>query len=370
MLAGLAAAAPFLLGLLSLAPNRLLSPRPAGLPLTTPVLLSIAVFLLAGLGLALAACRARSLRLAELLAVAMMLALLASAGMAAEALLRDASASARAMPAAGFWMSVLLVCLAGGAAAAGRGAAPSLFWAASLLGGSALLLGGGLESLSLLKEAAARGPEIRAALAQHLALSGGAFLLALLVAGPAALLALRHPRAEAVLMGVANAVQVVPSIALFGLLMAPLGALVAFFPVLRTWGIGGIGPAPAVLGIAAYLLLPLASSFLAGLRLAPPALLEAAAGQGMTDRQILRAVRLPMGAGVMLGGLRLAAVQAVGLATLAALIGGGGLGALIFQGIGQLAADLILLGVLPVVALSLAADALLAGAQTALGARA
>jgi osmoprotectant transport system permease protein len=147
--------------------------------------------------------------------------------------------------------------------------------------------------------------------------------------------------------------------------MAPLGALVALVPGLRAWGIGGIGPAPAVLGVAAYLLLPLAASLLAGLRLAPPALLEAAAGQGLTPRQVLLAVRLPLGAGVMLGGLRLAAVQAVGLATLAALIGGGGLGALIFQGIGQLAADLILLGVLPVVALSLAADALLAAAQAA-----
>ncbi|WP_235035445.1 ABC transporter permease subunit [Roseomonas sp. 18066] len=374
MLAAVAVVAPFALGLLALAPNRLLSPRPAslplGLPLGLPVLLSVALFLLAGLGLVVAALRPRGLRIAELLAVAMLLALLAAAGTGAAALLRDASPAARAMPAAGFWFSFLCICLAGGAAAAGRGAAPSLFWAAALLGGIVLVLGGGLDSLSLLREAAARGPEIRAALAQHLALSGGAFLLALMVAAPAALLALRHPRLEAVLMGAANAVQVVPSIALFGLLMAPLGALVAVFPVLRQWGIGGIGPAPAVLGISAYLLLPLASSSLAGLRLAPPALLEAAAGQGMTPRQILVAVRLPMGAGVMLGGLRLAAVQAVGLATLAALIGGGGLGALIFQGIGQLAADLILLGVLPVVALSLAADALLAGLQTALGRRA
>jgi osmoprotectant transport system permease protein len=83
----------------------------------------------------------------------------------------------------------------------------------------------------------------------------------------------------------------------------------------------------------------------------------------MDERAILRHLRIPLGLGAMLGGLRVAAVQAVGLATLAALVGAGGLGAIVFQGIGQLAADLILLGVLPVVALSLCVDALLAGAQ-------
>ena len=98
----------------------------------------------------------------------------------------------------------------------------------------------------------------------------------------------------------------------------------------------------------------------ATLRVAPDDLVEAARGQGLSPGQVLRRLRLPLGAGVMLGALRLAAVQAIGLATLAALVGGGGLGTVVFQGIGQLASDLILLGVLPILALSLAADAGLA----------
>ncbi|WBV44610.1 ABC transporter permease subunit [Pseudoroseomonas cervicalis] len=369
-LAALAALSPVLLGLLSLAPNRLLSPRPLALPLTAPIGLAGAVFLVACLAMALLARRRALLPWAELAAALAATALLAMAGLGAGVALAEASPSARAMPAAGLWVGLLLLLLGAGAAAAGRGGTPTRFLGLALAGAAALLAGGWLDGLSLVREAAQRGPELRAALAQHLALSGGALALALALALPLGLAALRRPRLEAALLGVANGVQVVPSIALFGLLMPPLAALAAAWPALRAWGIGGIGPAPAVLGIAAYLLLPLSSQLLAGLRVAPPALVEAARGQGMKERQILWRLRLPLGLGVVLGGLRLAAVQAVGLATLAALIGGGGLGALIFQGIGQLATDLILLGVLPVVALSLAVDAALAALQSALEARA
>ena len=87
---------------------------------------------------------------------------------------------------------------------------------------------------------------------------------------------------------------------------------------------------------------------------------------GVGEPKPKRQIRIPLGLGAMLGGLRVAAVQAVGLATLAALVGAGGLGAIVFQGIGQLAADLILLGVLPVVGLSLAVDAALAAVQAVL----
>lgn len=369
-LAALAALSPALLGLLSLAPNRLLSPRPLALPLTAPVGLAGGFFLLACLAMALLARRRSLLPWAEAAAALAATALLAMAGLGAGMALAEASPSARAMPAAGLWVGLLLLLLGAGAAAAGRGGTPTRFLGLALAGAAALLAGGWLDGLSLVREAAQRGPELGAALAQHLALSGGALALALAVALPLGLAALRRPRLEAALLGVANGVQVVPSIALFGLLMPPLAALAAAWPGLRSYGIGGIGPAPAVLGIAAYLLLPLASQLLAGLRVAPPALVEAARGQGMNERQILWRLRLPLGLGVVLGGLRLAAVQAVGLATLAALIGGGGLGALVFQGIGQLATDLILLGVLPVVALSLAVDAALAALQAALEARA
>lgn len=366
LLAAGAALCPFLLGWLSVAPNRLLSPRPAELPMTPAVGPALGLFLLGCLAMLLLARRERLLPWAEAAAALALAALLATAGLGARAALENASPLARAMPAAGTWLSMLLLALAAGSCAAGRGGTPARFLLLSVFGAAALLAAGLLDGLSVVREAAARGGEIRAALGQHLALAGGALALALALAVPLGLLALARPRLEAALMAVANGFQVIPSIALFGLLMGPLAALAAAFPALRGWGVGGIGPAPATLAISAYLLLPLASALLAGLRVAGPGLLDAARGQGLTSRQVLLRLRIPLGRGVILGGLRVAAVQAVGLATLAALIGGGGLGALVFQGIGQLATDLILLGVLPVVALSLLVDALLAALQSAL----
>jgi osmoprotectant transport system permease protein len=366
LLAALAAAMPFLLGWLSVAPNRLVSARPVPLPVM-PAALPLGAFLLCCLGVALLARRQALLPWAEALAGLAFLALLATVGLGAGAALEGASRLARAAPGAGVWFSALALLLAGGCCAAGRGqaagATPLRFLALALPGLAMLVASGMLDPLSLLKEAASRGPELRAAALRHVGLAAGALALAGLVAVPLSVLALRRPRLEAVLMTVANGLQVVPSIALFGLLMAPLAGLAALWPGLRALGVGGIGAAPAVIGISAYLLLPLAAGLLAGLRQAPPELLDAARGQGMDERAILRHLRIPLGLGAMLGGLRVAAVQAVGLATLAALVGAGGLGAIVFQGIGQLATDLILLGVLPVVMLSLCMDAALAALQ-------
>lgn len=369
VLLALAALSPFLLGWLSVAPNRLVSPRPVALPLTPSVWAAVAVFLLSALGAAILARRAALLPWAEALVALAALAMLAATGLGAAAALRDTSSVARAAPAAGVWVGLLLSALAAGCCAAGRGGTPGRF----LLGlglGLALLVGSGtLDALSLLREAASRGAELRGALVEHVFIAAAALLLAALVAVPLSVLALRRPRLEAALMGLANGLQVVPSIALFGLLMAPLAALATAFPALRSLGIGGIGPAPAVLAIGGYLLLPLAAGLLSGLRAVPAPVLDAATGQGLDPSQILWRVRLPLGAGIVLGGVRTAVIQAIGLATLAALIGGGGLGRLVFLGVGQLATDLILLGVLPVVALSLAADAGLAAAQAWLARR-
>jgi osmoprotectant transport system permease protein len=378
LLAALAAALPFLLGWLSIAANRLVSPRPVSLPLHGGTGLGAACFVLGCLGVALLARRRSLLPWAEVMAGLALLALLATLGLGAGAALDGGVRLARAAPGAGVWLAALSLLLSAGCCAAGRGgegsgslgeaagATPSHFLAIAVPGIVLLVASGVLDPLSLLREAASRGPELWAALARHALLAGGALALAGLVAVPLSLLALGRPRLEAALMALANGLQVVPSIALFGLLMAPLAGLAALWPALRGWGIGGIGAAPAVIGISAYLLLPLAAGLLSGLRQAPADILDAARGQGMGEGAILRHIRLPLGAGAMLGGLRTAAVQAVGLATLAALVGAGGLGAIVFQGIGQLAADLILLGVLPVVGLSLCIDAVLAAAQAAL----
>jgi osmoprotectant transport system permease protein len=157
-----------------------------------------------------------------------------------------------------------------------------------------------------------------------------------------------------------NLVQTIPSIALFGLLMAALAWLGAVFPVLPAWGIHGIGLAPAVLALTLYSLLPLVRSVVEGLANVPVAAVESAHAMGMVGRQRLWHVELPLAAPVILSGLKVMLVQTIGLAAVAALIGAGGLGALMFEGLFSSALDLVVLAVAPLVVLAWCAEALFA----------
>jgi osmoprotectant transport system permease protein len=191
----------------------------------------------------------------------------------------------------------------------------------------------------------------------------GALLLALLSGVPLALVARRRACFASVLLGTLNLLQTLPSIALFALLMGPLAWLASALPPLQRLGLGGTGAAPAVLALAAYALLPVVRNTLAGLDGVPPAALDAAHGMGMSARQRLLRVQLPLAWPSLLAGLRMVVVQSIGLATVAALIGAGGLGRFIFLGLGQGANDLVMLGTLAIIALALAADALFQGLQ-------
>src|SRR4030095_158406 len=133
--------------------------------------------------------------------------------------------------------------------------------------------------------------------------------------------------------------------------------LATALPSVRHFGISGIGMAPAVIALVLYSLLPVARSTVAGLGQVPRSVVEAAAGMGLSRTQVLRRVEIPIALPVFLSGVRIAAVQAVGLAVVAALIGAGGLGTLVFQGLASGALDLVLLGVIPVVALAVLVDA-------------
>jgi osmoprotectant transport system permease protein len=155
------------------------------------------------------------------------------------------------------------------------------------------------------------------------------------------------------LFPVLNVLQTIPSIALFGLLIGPLAWLGRQLPGL---GIAGVGLAPALLALSLYALLPVVRGTLAGLQQVPPAVREAARGMGMTPWQIMLQVETPLALPVFLSGLRITTVQAVGLAAVAALIGAGGFGAIMFQGLSASALDQVLLGVLPVVLLALLVD--------------
>ena len=161
------------------------------------------------------------------------------------------------------------------------------------------------------------------------------------------------------ILGALNFVQTIPSIALFGILMAPLAALAAAVPLAAALGIRGIGTAPAMIALFLYSLLPVVANTVVGLGRVSPAAVEAARGMGMTRWQILRGVELPLALPVILTGIRIVLVQNIGLVAVAALIGAGGLGAFVFQGIGQTAIDLVLLGAIPTVALAFSAAVLL-----------
>jgi osmoprotectant transport system permease protein len=217
-----------------------------------------------------------------------------------------------------------------------------------------LLASGALDELSLLKEYANRQDVFHDAAGQHLRIVGAALLPALVIGVPLGLVPTRCPRVSGPLFAVLGIVQTVPSMALFGLLIAPLVWLAQWLP---GWGIRGIGLLPATIALTLYALLPIVHGTASGLRQVPASVLDAAAGMGLTPRQRFWQVQVPLALPVLLAGLRVTAVQLVGLAVVAALIGAGGFGALMFQGLASSALDLVLLGVLPVVMLALVVDA-------------
>lgn len=221
-----------------------------------------------------------------------------------------------------------------------------------------LLFSGQLADLSLLKEYANRHAVFDAALSRHLTLLAGTVLPALMIALPLGVTLFRRSGWQGSVFGVLNVIQTVPSVALFGLLIAPLAGLAQHFPWLGNWGISGIGMAPALITLVLYALLPLVRSVVVGLQQVPHEVRESARGTGMSGWQQFIAVDVPLALPVWLAGLRVVVVQTLGMAVVAALIGAGGFGAIIFQGLLSSALDLVLLGVIPVIALAVVIDAL------------
>jgi osmoprotectant transport system permease protein len=225
-------------------------------------------------------------------------------------------------------------------------AGPALRLAVAVVTSAAILLtaaSGQLDALSLIREYAVRRSAFAGEVLRHCLLVLGAVLPALVIGAPLGLLAARKPNARSPIFAVLNILQTIPSVALF-------------VPLLGALGIGGVGFAPAVLALMLYALLPIVRNTEAGITGIDPAVVETATGMGFTARQILWRVELPLGLPVFLAGLRIVLVQAIGLAVVAALIGAGGLGSFVFEGLGQDAADLVLLGALPAILLALAAD--------------
>jgi len=223
----------------------------------------------------------------------------------------------------------------------------------------AALGSGFFDDLSIMREYAVNATRFAREARQHLALALGSLAAAAIVALPLGVICHRAPRLQAAVLGTLNVVQTIPSIALFGILMAPLAALAAALPALAALGVSGIGTAPAVIALFLYSLLPIVANTVVGLARVDAAAVDAAHGMGLTDWQTLRQVELPLALPTILTGIRIVLVQNIGLVTIAALIGGGGFGAFVFQGIGQTAIDLVLLGAIPTVVLAFSAAVVL-----------
>jgi osmoprotectant transport system permease protein len=193
---------------------------------------------------------------------------------------------------------------------------------------------------------AALASEILQRSGEHLLLVALSVGLALLIALPLGLTLQGRPRLLRLALALTNILQTIPSLAIFGLLLT--------VPLL-----GGIGPVPAVVALTLYALLPLLRGLVTGLQQVPAGLLEAGRALGLSSAQVLRHVQLPLALPSLMAGLRVATVIGVGVATIAAAIGAGGLGVFIFRGIATVNNTLLLAGALPSAAIALAADAAL-----------
>ncbi len=354
-------AAAALLPFLNYAPNRLVSGAPLALsglfPAAAPALWALP-FLLCLLAFVPGKPGALLILVA---AQALFITLLFVTGEEATRLAETGSRLARTSPGSGLWLMLAVSLLAASDAIGrltrqplGRWLLQAQIWIAPLW----LLLSGHFDALSLLKEYANRQTVFDDATARHLTLLFGTLAPAIVIGLPLGILCHRRPRWQPGLFAALNIIQTVPSVALFGLLMAPLAGLAQAFPALGALGVSGTGLAPALIALTLYALLPLVRGVVAGLGQVPDAVRESARGVGMSAWQRLWHVDVPLALPVWLRSLRVVAVQTVGMAVVAALIGAGGFGALVFQGLLSSALDLVLLGVIPVVALAVVLDAL------------
>jgi osmoprotectant transport system permease protein len=181
---------------------------------------------------------------------------------------------------------------------------------------------------------------------QHIVLAAIATLIAIVIGVPLGILVSRRPSWSKAILGFANVMQTIPSLALFGFLIS--------LPLL-----GGIGARTAIVALVLYALLPVIRNTYSGISGVNPAIKEAGRGMGMTSSQLLFQVELPLAISVIFAGIRIAMVLSIGTATIAAAIGAGGLGEFIFRGLSTVNNTLILAGAIPAALLALLADALL-----------
>ncbi len=271
----------------------------------------------------------------------------------------NAGVAPRVSPALGFWGLPVAGYILIDHAKLKRGKGRHIILGLVLLLPILLIFAGGRgASVSVSQEFTARRSRFLEECLVHFKLFSLAIFFAGITGIPLGILASVHRRLAGPLIAFVDGAQTIPSMALFGLLMTPLAALSQAWPFLKTLGISGVGAAPALIALTLYAMLPVVRNTIAGLDWVSEAVLDVGRGMGMPTRQLFLRVRWPIALPYVLAGLRTASVQAVGNTAVAALIGAGGLGIMIFQGLGQAAPDLILLGVIPLILLAVTMDRL------------
>lgn len=349
-------------GFVDHAPNRLVSGRPlplwhiASAPITTGIC-AIGIFLFIA---SLLLPQTKRLHCAVMASAAgLLLLVLYGAGEAAASLAMSGSPAARTSLGPAFWAMSLcaLLAIVDALQRLGTGSGARVL-IAMVLGGIFVVMAsaGVFDALSIMREYVSRRGAFTSELLRHCELVLATLGFALLIGVPFGILAARRPSTKTPIFSVLNLLQTIPSVALFGLLIAPLSALAVAAPALGAIGVHGIGFAPAVIALVLYSLLPVVRNTHAGITSVDPAVIETASGMGFTPRHIFLWVEVPLALPVFLAGVRIVMVQAIGLAVVADLIGAGGLGTFVFQGLGQYAVDLVLLGTIPAIFLALTAD--------------
>ena len=185
--------------------------------------------------------------------------------------------------------------------------------------------------------------EVFERLLEHVGLVGASIAIALVIGLPLGVALVRRAELQKWVIGAANVVQTIPSLALFGFLI----------PV--PW-IGGVGAGTAIVALSLYAVLPILRNTCTGIAEVDPAVIESAIGMGMTRRQVLWQVQLPLAAPVLLAGIRVSTAMCIGITTIAAAIGAGGLGVFIFRGLAMVNNQVILAGAIPAACLAIAVD--------------
>lgn len=360
LLCAIAITASLTAGFMSHAPNRLADGVAFAVwdaPRVPAAALGLALVGLVGLSLAPPSTRREGLVL--VLGATLAASALLSAGLLAMALTEPGHPAQRQALGPAFWILIVAACLImlDAMQALGWTLLTRALVAVGLLCGMVAMAATGLFSdLSLTREFLSHRTLFLRELARHAELVAATVLIAVAVCIPLIWVVRSRAEARAWVYSALGLLQTIPSIALFGLLIAPLGFLAAHLPLLKAAGVSGLGVTPALIALVLYSAFPLVRMSDAALSSVPGEVVDAARGLGFSRQRRFLDVDLPLALPVLLSGLRVVTLQAIGLATVAALIGGGGLGTFVFEGIGQYALDLVLVGAIPVILFALAVD--------------